>query len=74
MMSHRTDIKAHLERGMTITGMQALAFYQCMHLAARIKELRAEGMNIKMEKMRTARGTLVAKYSLEQNDADQPTE
>lgn len=73
MMSHRLQVKEHLERGQSITTMQALAFYQCMNLPARIQELRKEGMQITTTKIKTGRGTYVAKYTLEKNNADIPT-
>jgi hypothetical protein len=45
-MSQKDKIKLHLLSGQTITAGEALLVYGCFRLAARIKELRADGFNI----------------------------
>lgn len=45
-MSHATKIKAYLESGNQITPLQALKKFGCFRLAARIRDLKDEGMTI----------------------------
>ena len=44
--SHKNDILVVLRTGSTITQPQALMWFGCMRLAARIHELRKEGWHI----------------------------
>lgn len=44
--SQNKAILAYLKAGNTITAIEALARFQCMRLAARIKDLRDMGYNI----------------------------
>lgn len=44
--SQRAAIRAFLERGNPLTGLQALNHFGCARLATRIEELRAGGMGI----------------------------
>ena len=62
-MSQRDDIRAHLRAGHTITQMQALIHYGVGRLAARIDELRAEGLPIQTD-MIAAKGKRFARYRL----------
>ena len=57
-------IAALLERGHTITSMQAISKFGCTRLAARIKDLRNVGWEIDTIKLRTPEGKTVAKYKL----------
>jgi len=54
----------HLTHRGPITAMDALNHYGCFRLAARIKDLRNEGHDIKSETTTTPAGSTIAKYSL----------
>ena len=58
------QIAAHLEGGKTITAIEALNLFGCFRLASRINDLRNRGMQIITEKILTATGKRVARYSL----------
>ena len=45
-MSQTDAIRAHLESGQDLTPLDALDLYGCFRLAARIDDLRAEGLDI----------------------------
>lgn len=62
MESQNKAIKAHLEKGNSITAMQALKQFGCFRLAARIKNLKDEGMNIQKIMMKSAEGKRIAIY------------
>ena len=62
MDSQVRQIKAHLNRGLTITPMEALQSYGCFRLAARIKDLRDDGFPVKTVIVETANGKRIAKY------------
>lgn len=51
-LTHISLIRAHLLRGESITPIEALNAYGCYRLAARISDLKSEGLNIQktMEK------------------------
>ena len=53
-----------LERGFSITSLEALQRFGCMRLASRICDLRERGMNIVTEKIVTTNGKIVASYKL----------
>jgi hypothetical protein len=44
--SHKTQIYKHLNSGRTLTAIQALTKFGCFRLAARIADLRKDGVNI----------------------------
>jgi len=48
-MSQTQAIKQHLESGQAITPLEALQQYGCLRLAARISDLRDQGMNIRTD-------------------------
>ena len=60
-MSQNAQILADLKRGRVITPLQALNSYGCFRLAARIKELRDQGHNIKTT-IREIKGKRVGAY------------
>lgn len=62
MNSQVKKIKAHLDRGLTITPMEALQSYGCFRLAARIKELRDDGFPVTTVIVETDTGKRIAKY------------
>lgn len=53
-----------LERGFTITQMEALKRFGCIRLPARINDLRNRGYQIEMHKVKTNTGKLVGEYKL----------
>lgn len=63
-MSQTTQIQRHLEKGKSITPIQALNKYGCFRLAARIADLRNNGMNIKTTIIKLKNKKQVAQYSV----------
>ena len=59
-------IKAHLESGRTLTGLDALRLFGCMCLPRRILDLKERGLKIKGETIRLDNGKRVTRYSLMQ--------
>lgn len=53
-----------LERGFSLTQMEALKRFNCIRLPARINDLRNKGYNIEMHKIRTNTNKLVGEYTL----------
>ena len=62
-MSQNSDILAALKRGTRITPLQALYWWGCFRLAARVDDLRKKGWLIRTE-MVEQRGKKFARYSL----------
>ncbi len=67
-MSQTDDIRYHLEHYGPLTALSAVKLYGCLRLAARILELKNEGMNISSTPMRLENGKVVAMYCLEKSD------
>lgn len=63
-MSQKTQIKAHLEKGLPISPMMALKHYRCYRLAARVKELRDDGMDIRTLLISSGKGERYAVYRM----------
>jgi hypothetical protein len=63
MKSQNDKIKAYLTKGKAITPIQALNKFGCFRLAARISDLRSEGLNI-VTKNVTKEGKTFASYSV----------
>ena len=59
-------IKAHLESGLSLTGMDALRLFGCWSLPRLICDLKERGMKIKSESIRLDNGKRVTRYSLAQ--------
>ena len=55
-------IKQYLEQGYRITAIDALQKFGCFRLAARIKDLKDEGVKIDKVMVETASGARVAQY------------
>jgi len=55
-------IKQYLEQGYRITAIDALQKFGCFRLAARIKDIKDEGVNIDKVMVETASGARVAQY------------
>jgi len=62
-MTQTDQIRAHLMSRKTITPIQALRKYGCMRLAARVSDLRAEGLEIRST-MIEQNGKRFARYQL----------
>lgn len=59
-------ILAHLEKGESITQLEALKQYNCMRLSDRIFRLRKQGYPIKTELVSSGKKTF-AKYKIDKN-------
>jgi len=57
-------IAAWLERGFSITSLEALNMFGCLRLASRIHDLRERGMKINACKITTSTGKRVCEYVL----------
>ena len=64
-MNQTQSIKRHLKSGKSITAIQALRQYECFRLAARINDLRNQGMPI-VTRIFKRNGKRYASYSLVQ--------
>ena len=62
-MTQNQQIKSYLEKGKSITPIQALNKFGCFRLAARISDLRNDGLNI-TTKIVTKDGKTFASYRL----------
>lgn len=62
-MTQNQQIKSYLAKGKSITPIQALNKFGCFRLAARISDLRNEGLNI-ATKIVTKEGKSYASYRL----------
>lgn len=68
-MSQKNKVREVLQCGLTITPLEALTWYGCLRLGARIKELRKEGMNIVTTMIKVSSGKRVARYHLIREEA-----
>ena len=64
MNSQNEQIRKHLERGESITPLEALKKYNCFRLGARIHNLREKGLKIKTDLV-TKNNKTFAEYKLE---------
>lgn len=67
-MSQCDDILAHMKGGHPITAIDALNRYGCFRLAARIKDLRAQGYDIETQDLTLPNGKTVAQYFLKETE------
>lgn len=58
-------IRLHLESGHRVTAIDALNFWGCFRLAARIKDLKDEGLNITSRQIKTPGGATISEYWIE---------
>jgi len=63
MKTQKQQIKEHLSKGKKLTPIQALTKFGCFRLAARISDLRKEGLNIATKNV-TKDGKTFASYSV----------
>ena len=61
-ITQTNEIKAYLKMGYRITAIDALEKFGCFRLAARIKDLKDEGMEIDKVMVETVSGARVAQY------------
>jgi hypothetical protein len=59
--SHKTKIEKYLNSGRSITAIEALTKFGCFRLAARIADLRKDGINIATDSV-TKKGKTFASY------------
>jgi len=60
-------IRQHLEEGHAITALMALNMFDCFRLAARISDLRQQGLDIITRKI-TRNGKYFASYELKETE------
>ena len=63
-MSQNKQIADYLNKGKKLTPIDALNKFGCFRLAARIADLRNEGMNIKTNTIKLENNKLIAQYSV----------
>lgn len=63
-MSQTTQIQKHLEKGKSLTPIEALNKFGCFRLAARIADLRNQGLNIKTTIIKLKNNKQIASYSV----------
>ena len=63
-MSQTDMVLGYLQKGKTLTPMEALDKFGCFRLAARVHDLRNSGHNILATDYETPTGKRVARYSL----------
>ena len=61
-ITQKNEIKSHLKMGFRITAIDALDKFGCFRLAARIKDIKDEGMEVDKVMVKTINGTSVAQY------------
>ena len=66
--SQRKRILAHLNKGKHLTQLDALYKFGCMRLAARICELRDQGVKIQTQKIKTPTSKFIADYYIKPED------
>ena len=63
-MTQNQKIANYLNKGKSLTPIQALNKFNCFRLAARISDLKNDGMLIKTKIITVKKGVNVASYSL----------
>jgi hypothetical protein len=63
-MSQNKQIADYLNKGKKLTTLDALNKFGCFRLAARISDLRNDGMNIKTTTIKLENNKQVAQYSI----------
>ena len=63
-MSQNQQIANYLNKGKKLTPLQALEKFGCFRLAARIADLRNNGMNIATKTIKLENNKIVAQYSI----------
>ena len=65
--SQNKKILRHLSQGKKLTAYGALKMFSCFRLAARVRDLKDYGHDIKRKMLRTPQGTNVAEYYIDEN-------
>lgn len=63
-MTQAQQITKHLQKGKSINPLEAFEKYGCFRLAARISDLRNDGMNIKTTIVKLKNNKHIATYSV----------
>jgi len=71
-LTQRDLVRDALLTGRTISALEALNEWGCFRLAARISELRHDGMAIKSDSWKTPGGATISRYRLEAPAEHQP--
>ena len=58
----KEQIRSYLNKGKTITSLEALDIFKCFRLASRISELKQEGYPVTKQMIRLDSGKYVAEY------------
>jgi hypothetical protein len=58
----KEQIRSYLNKGKTITSLEALDIFKCFRLASRINELKQEGYPVTKQMIRLDSGKYVAEY------------
>jgi hypothetical protein len=58
----KEQIRSYLNKGKTITSLEALFMFKCFRLASRISELKQEGYPVTKQMIRLDSGKYVAEY------------
>ena len=59
---HKEQIRSYLNKGKTITSLDALYMFKCFRLAARISELKQEGYPVTKRMVQMTSGKYIAEY------------
>lgn len=62
--AQKDKIKAYLQKGKGLTALEAVRQFGCLRLAARIKNLSDEGVQIKRQWIKTKNGKHIVRYSI----------
>jgi len=62
--TQNTAILNHLLTGCSLTSLEALKYFNCFRLSARVRELKDKGFSIKTEMIKTNSGKRISKYSM----------
>jgi hypothetical protein len=63
-MTQEQQILAHLKAGHRLTRLEALTRFGCIHIGARVFDLRKAGWDIRTERVKTKTGKRVVEYYL----------
>ena len=63
-MTQNDMVLSHLQKGLTLTPMQALTRFRTSRLAARVNDLKRAGHDIQKVMIRTNTGARVAQYAM----------
>ena len=70
--SQCNKIIAYLNKGHTLTALEALRLFGCFRLTSRIFDLKKRGYNISSKRIKTESGKYVSEYKLESDEVKNP--